>query len=60
MSVQRVNTKPYLIGLTGGIASGKTTASRIFRECGLTVIDSDDIVKDLKSLNQHLGIRWMR
>jgi len=47
MSVQRVNTKPYLIGLTGGIASGKTTASRIFRECGLTVIDSDDIVKDL-------------
>ncbi len=47
MSVQRVNTKPYLIGLTGGIASGKTTAARIFRECGLTVIDSDDIVKDL-------------
>lgn len=47
MSVQRVNTKPYLIGLTGGIASGKTTATRIFRECGLTVIDSDDIVKDL-------------
>lgn len=47
MSVQPVNTKPYLIGLTGGIASGKTTAARIFRELGLTVIDSDEIVKNL-------------
>lgn len=47
MSVQTVNTKPYIIGLTGGIASGKTTAAHIFCDLGLTVIDSDAIVKDL-------------
>jgi dephospho-CoA kinase len=47
MSVQPVNTKPHLIGLTGGIASGKTTAAHIFSQLGITVIDSDVIVKDL-------------
>ncbi|MGI8551118.1 MAG: dephospho-CoA kinase [Dehalococcoidia bacterium] len=30
-----------VIGLTGGIASGKTTVSRLLREHGATVIDAD-------------------
>lgn len=47
MSVQDVKTKPYLVGLTGGIASGKTTVSHLFLEEGVSVIDSDQIVKDL-------------
>lgn len=47
MSVQNVKNKPYLIGLTGGIASGKTTVAHFFREHGVPVIDSDTIVKEL-------------
>lgn len=33
----------YLIGLTGGIASGKSTVSAWFKEAGITVIDADQI-----------------
>lgn len=37
-----------LIGLTGGIASGKSTVSRMLRELGAPVIDADDIVHVLQ------------
>lgn len=47
MSVQPVNTKPIIIGLTGGIATGKSTASAIFRASGIPVIDNDHIVHEL-------------
>lgn len=35
------------IGLTGGIGSGKTTVSALFRDLGVTVIDADDISQEL-------------
>lgn len=47
MSVQSVKHRPTIVGLTGGIASGKSTASNYFRQKNLPVIDSDQIVKDL-------------
>jgi dephospho-CoA kinase len=34
-------------GLTGGIASGKSTIARLFAELGCTVVDADRIVADL-------------
>ena len=34
-----------LIGLTGGIASGKTTVAGFFREAGIPVIDADAIAR---------------
>lgn len=37
-----------VIGLTGGIASGKSTVSRILRELGAPVIDADAIVHELQ------------
>lgn len=37
--------KGILIGLTGGIASGKSTAARFFREAGAEVIDADRLAR---------------
>jgi dephospho-CoA kinase len=36
-----------IIGLTGGVASGKTTVSRILREEGAYLIDADRIAREL-------------
>ncbi len=38
-----------IIGLTGGIASGKSAVSRILRELGAVVIDADEIVHELQA-----------
>jgi dephospho-CoA kinase len=38
-----------LIGLTGGIASGKSLASEFFAELGIPVIDTDTISRELVS-----------
>jgi dephospho-CoA kinase len=47
MSVQNVKNKQIIIGLTGSIATGKSTASEYLKTKGFLVIDSDEIVKDL-------------
>lgn len=36
-----------IVGLTGGIASGKSTVSRFFKELGLEVLDADKVVKEV-------------
>ena len=36
-----------VIGLTGGIASGKSTVSQMFRELNIPVIDADIIARKL-------------
>lgn len=36
-----------LVGLTGGIASGKSLVSHVFKELGAFIIDADRIVHDL-------------
>ena len=35
------------VALTGGIASGKTTAANLFHELGIEVIDADIIARNL-------------
>ena len=35
------------IGLTGGIASGKTTVANLFADLGITVIDTDVIAREI-------------
>lgn len=37
----------FIIGLTGGIASGKSTVSAWFQEKGITVIDADAIAREV-------------
>ena len=39
--------RPYIVGLTGGIGSGKTTVSRMLRSMGVEVIDADEISRSL-------------
>lgn len=38
---------PLRIGLTGGIASGKTLASHLFEELGVPVIDADMVAREV-------------
>jgi dephospho-CoA kinase len=40
------------IGLTGGIASGKTTVAALFAELGVPVIDTDTIAREVVSPGQ--------
>lgn len=37
------NKKPYLLGLTGGAGSGKTTAAECLKSLGAVVVDADEI-----------------
>lgn len=38
---------PYLVGLTGGIGSGKTTVANLFGELGAGLVDTDEIARAL-------------
>ena len=37
----------FTVGLTGGIGTGKTTVSNAFRQLGVTVIDADEISREI-------------
>jgi len=39
--------RPFIVGLTGGIGSGKTTVSNMFRGLGIEVIDADEVSRSL-------------
>jgi len=43
---------PLRIGLTGGIASGKTTVAGLFAELGATIIDTDVIAREVVAPGQ--------
>ena len=38
----------FIIGLTGGVASGKTTATNYFLNKGIEIIDADEISRSLQ------------
>ena len=38
---------PFIVGLTGGIGSGKSTAGEFFQQLGITVIDADDVAREV-------------
>lgn len=42
----------YCVGLTGGIASGKSTVAELFSELGIQIIYADKISKDLTAKDQ--------
>lgn len=40
-------SRPKIVGLTGGIASGKSTVSRVLRELGAVIIDADVAAREV-------------
>jgi dephospho-CoA kinase len=36
-----------VVGLTGGVATGKSTVAKIFKRCGAVVIDADELARDV-------------
>jgi len=54
---------PYIVALSGGIASGKSTVANLFAEQGVPIVDADVIAKKvvekgslaLKHIEQHFG-----
>lgn len=46
--------RPFVIALTGGIASGKTTVSDLFAKRGVPVVDADVIARELVEPGQPL------
>jgi dephospho-CoA kinase len=42
-----MSTKPFRVGLTGGIASGKSTAAKFFGALGVPIIDTDQLARDV-------------
>jgi dephospho-CoA kinase len=51
------STSPYVIGLTGPIASGKSTVAELLRQRGAEIIDADRIYRDLLAPGSML---WQR
>lgn len=40
--------KMFIVAITGGIATGKSTVSKVFEENGIPVVDADKIARESK------------
>jgi dephospho-CoA kinase len=47
MAVTRRRARPFVVGLTGGIGSGKTTVAKLFETLGAGLVDTDEIAHEL-------------
>lgn len=58
----------FIVGLTGGIGSGKTTVANIFAKLAVDIIDADIIARDvvakgspaLQSISHHFGTEFIQ
>ena len=46
----------FILGLTGGIATGKSTVCNVFKELGCSVVDADEIAREGTFLEKILGV----
>lgn len=46
-----MNTQTRIIGLSGGIACGKTTVAELFKALGASLIDADELTRVLTQVN---------
>ena len=47
LRIQLMSTKAFRVGLTGGIASGKSTVAKYFGALGVPIIDTDQVARDV-------------
>ncbi len=67
MSARRLAGGPLVIGLTGGIASGKSTVGNLFIELGVPLLDGDHVARDvvappspaLTAIAAHFGAEYL-
>ena len=57
MEAGSIHTGKKIIGITGGIGSGKSTVSKFIEELGFPVYDSDFWAKELVNLDKNLKSR---
>ena len=58
----------FIVGLTGGIGSGKTTIANLFAEHNITIVDADIVARDvvaigspaLSDISQHFGSNFIQ
>ncbi|MCG9698276.1 dephospho-CoA kinase [Shewanella sp. Isolate11] len=43
----------FVVGLTGGIGSGKTTVANLFAELGITLVDADIVSREVVAKGSH-------
>lgn len=43
-----------IVGLTGGIASGKSTVSNLFRKYGIEIVDADKVAKEVREKKESI------
>lgn len=43
-----------IVGLTGGIASGKSTVSNLFRKYGIEIVDADKVAKEVSEKKENI------
>ena len=51
------HNKPYIIGITGGIGTGKSQVSRYLTSLGYTVIDADQVAREVVEPGE---VAWMK
>ncbi len=67
MNTRRLSGGPLVIGLTGGIASGKSTVGNLFVELSVPLLDGDHVARDvvappstaLAAIAAHFGAEYL-
>jgi len=58
-----MSSRPRVIGMVGGVGSGKSTVARLFAECGAAVVDADRIAHEVlkrPTVKNEVARRWGR
>lgn len=54
------NNQPFVVGITGGIGSGKSTAAKFFEELGIPVYNSDTRAKIIQNENSEVKVKIIK
>ena len=52
--IMATSRPPFVVGLTGGIGSGKTAATDLFKQRGIDIVDADEVARDVVALGSCL------